>query len=415
MLSIRTYTLAFFSAGVLFAVSSQPVLAVTKPWWEFQAIDTMKYSRDLSYELLKDPVRLKKITDAQVMAIAETGATHVAIATPYDEEFLPVLQEWVAAARRYHLHVWFRGNWSGWEEWFDHSRITREEHLKKTIAFIKQNPGLFENGDFFSACPECENGGPGDPRLNGDVTGHREFLIKENQEMAKAFREINKNIQVNLNSMNGDVVNLVMDPTSTQALGGQVVVDHYVSTPAKLDESVTNFAKKSGGRVILGEFGAPIPDINGRMTEQQQADWIDKSMALLAKNNALYGLSYWTNMGGSTALWHEDGTPKPAVAVIKKWFTPSILSGKITNQLGETIKAAKIHTDEKDVAVAGDGSFDIPYLTTDEVVTVNALKYTSQEFTVAQIKANPQIILSPSRPGLWYRFRLWWNLMFNKS
>ena len=28
-------------------------------------------------------------------------------------------------------------------------------------------------------CNECENGGPGDPRHNGDVVGHRKFLIKE--------------------------------------------------------------------------------------------------------------------------------------------------------------------------------------------------------------------------------------------
>ena len=46
----------------------------------------MKYSRDLSREKLKDP-SFDVVIDKQVKAIAETGATHVAISTPYDEEF----------------------------------------------------------------------------------------------------------------------------------------------------------------------------------------------------------------------------------------------------------------------------------------------------------------------------------------
>src|SRR3989304_760988 len=66
--------------------------------WPVQAIDTMKYSRDLAREKLNDP-SFDAVIDEQVRIIAETGATHVAIATPYDEEFLPFLTRWVSAAR----------------------------------------------------------------------------------------------------------------------------------------------------------------------------------------------------------------------------------------------------------------------------------------------------------------------------
>ena len=68
-------------------------------FWNFQAIDTMKYSRDLSREKLND-LTFDITIERQIKQIADTGATHVGIATPYDEEFLPVLKRWVKYARQ---------------------------------------------------------------------------------------------------------------------------------------------------------------------------------------------------------------------------------------------------------------------------------------------------------------------------
>ncbi len=107
-------------------------------YWEVQSIDTVKYSRDLAREKLNDQ-EFEKDIDKQVELIALTGATHIGIGTPYDEEFVPFLRKWVRAARKYGLKVWFRGNLSGWEEWFGYERITREEHTEKVLAFIKNN------------------------------------------------------------------------------------------------------------------------------------------------------------------------------------------------------------------------------------------------------------------------------------
>ena len=66
--------------------------------------------------------------------------------------------------RKHGLSVWFRGNFSGWEEWFGYPKIKAYEHINKTRNFIINNPELFADGDIFTSCPECENGGPGDPR-----------------------------------------------------------------------------------------------------------------------------------------------------------------------------------------------------------------------------------------------------------
>jgi hypothetical protein len=390
-----------FSPAQAASVSTQT------PWWNFQAIDTMKYSRDPSREFLGQPSEMKRVASEQIAEIAKTGATHVGIATPYDEEFLPILVEWVTQARQAGLHIWFRGNWSGWESWFGYPKISREEHLNKTITFIKDHPELFEDGDVFSACPECENGGPGDPRFNGDAAGHRAFLINEYQAMNEAFRGINRNVQTNYNSMNGDVARLIMDQPTTQALGGLVVVDHYVRTPEKLNQDVSDFAARSGGKVILGEFGAPIPDINGRMTDQEQAAWLQQTLQLLSKNPDLVGLSYWTNMGGSTAIWDEEGQPKPAVNVLTNYFKPLAFQGVVTNEVGQTLSGVEIATGIKKSITNKSGTFALAYLDPAEVVTITAPGYSDLELTAANLELHPNVIMIRQQPNLWFRFRKW--------
>lgn len=287
--------------------------------WAFQSIDTMKYSRDLSREKINDPLFIQTINN-QIKQIANTGATHVGIATPYDEEFLPILQLWVAAARANNLHVWFRGNFSGWEEWFEYPSITRAEHIDKTREFILNNPDLFVDGDVFTACPECENGGPGDPRTTGDVSGHRQFLIDEYKVTVQAFTTINKKVITNYLSMNADVARAVMDKKTTKAVGGVVTIDHYVASPTTMMKDIREIAKMSGGKIVIGEFGAPIPDLHGTMTQAEQATWINTVLELLAKEPEVIGVSYWVNIGGSTQLWDGNGNPTQAVKMITNSF-----------------------------------------------------------------------------------------------
>ena len=320
------------------SVSAGPSHAL---WWPVQSVDTMKYSRDTALAEINNPA-FDSVIDTQVKAIAGTGATHVSIATPYDEQFIPILTRWVMAARKYHLNVWFRGNFSGWEGWFGYAKITRDQHLQMTVAFIKNHPDLFADGDIFTPCPECENGGPGDPRQTGDVAGFRQFMITEYQAAQKAFNDQHLQVASNYASMNGDVVRLIMNRTTTIAMGGLVVVDDYVSSPDKLVTDIKQIADISGGQVVLGEFGAPIPDINGSLTDQEQAAWLDQALNLLSAAPQISGLNYWTGVGSSTAIWNDDGSPKPAVNVLTHYFKPDQFTGFIKNSLDEPLPSARI-------------------------------------------------------------------------
>ncbi len=288
--------------------------------WTVKSIDTMKYSRDMARQTLSGHTFRYSI-DQQVTDIAKTGATHVAIGTPYDDEFLPVLNVWVKAARKNKLKVYFRGNFSGWEGWFGYKKIDRATHLAKTKQFIHNNPDLFQDGDIFSSCPECENGSKVNVYDKKTLKIYQTFLINEYKVTEDSFKSIKKKVIPNYFSMNMDVAHKVMDQQTTKQLGGIVVIDHYVKSPEILAKDVSYIAKKSGGKVVLGEFGAPIPSIHGKMSELEQKQWINSAFHQLSPMPELIGINYWVNVGGSTALWSDNGLPRQAVQTVKSYFT----------------------------------------------------------------------------------------------
>jgi len=414
LLKILAIFLGFLIAilGML-GIPSSVMAANNYPWWEFQAIDTMKYSRDQSRERLNDP-SFNRVIEDQTKKIAATGATHIAIATPYDEEFIPILKRWVKAARDNELKIWFRGNFSGWEEWFEYEQISRQEHIELTENFINSYPQLFENGDYFSACPECENGGPGDPRLTGDVAGHRKFLIDEYRVTRQAFNRTGKNIISNLHSMNGDVARLIMDEKTTKELGGVVTIDHYVESPAQLAEDVRQIAAASKGKVILGEVGAPIPDIHGNMTPEEQAAWVDETLTQLEDIKELVGVSYWVNVGGSTQLWNSDGTPRPVVETVTSHFTPSYVSAEVRSNRNKPLNNVMITSTHRTSYSDEKGNFWIPLKGDEQELIVSATGYLPRTVSLFEVIGDKPIIsLTPEKLSFLDKLHQWWNTLFN--
>ena len=391
----------------LFVFLPSAVLAQTDqiPWWQFQSIDTMKYSRDIAREKLSDPA-FDSVIETQVKNIADAGAIHIAIATPYDEEFIPFLTRWVKLARKHNLSVWFRGNWSGWEGWFGYTGIGREEHLQKTKGFIAKHADLFADGDVFTSCPECENGGPGDPRQTGDVAAYRRFLVSEYQVTQDAFKKIKKDVRSNYFSMNGDVASLVMDRSTTTALGGIVTIDHYVASPDQLVSDIKRLSTQSGGKIVLGEFGVPIPDIHGRMTPAQQAAWLKSALEKLVHVPEVLGLNYWTNSGSSTQLWSESGEPNPAVSVLSDFYRPQVISRAIQNALGQPVASASVYYLDRQFTTDSTGVFRVPILPGQVTLKISSPGYLDQGLQVGPSDTQAVIVLVKSNPNLWFRIQL---------
>ncbi len=397
--------------GLFWVLGAPFVFAEDKlPWWDVQSIDTMKYSRDVARQYKNDP-EFDLVIDRQIAAIAGTGATHVAIATPYDDEFTPFLTRWVEAARKYGLKIWFRGNFSGWEGWFDYPGMSRDEHTKKIQEFILYNRKLFVDGDIFSTCPECENGGPGDPRKTRDVAGYRQFLTTEYRAAKKAFATLNIKVAANYFSMNGDVARLIMDPETTKALDGLVVIDHYVKTPAQLAKDIKEIARSSGGRVMLGEFGAPIPDIHGSMSELEQAKYISEVFETVSGLEELVGINYWTAVGGSTEIWNARGAARPAVEAISRVYKPPVYMVTVKTQQNKPVSAAEINLAGRTALTDDEGVARLPYLIKTTTISVDHKNYGRQIFAVPAESDKMEIILVEKSPDWWswiWQTFLWW-------
>ncbi len=330
-----------------------------------QCIDTMKVSRDRARELGGSDTS-EQIIAEQVRTIADMGADCVAIATPYDEEFYPYLTQWVHAARAHNLSVWFRGNWSAWEGWFDYpTEMSPEEHIEQTIRFIRSNPDLFEDGDIFSANVEPENGAP-----FKSLPGHekdlkmREYLVAEQAAVQRAFTEIQKDVTTDWISMSGGVAKTVLDKPTIDAHNGVVTLDHYVATVEDMREYIDYFHVPYQATIILGEFGAPIPDINGEMHAAEQAAFVDMLLwELFLQRKKIGGVNYWTLSESSTALLDHSGELKPVGTIIKKYYRPGRITVHTTDTHGKVLENTMILVQDDVIETTdenGDARFSMP-------------------------------------------------------
>ncbi|MBX4188326.1 MAG: carboxypeptidase-like regulatory domain-containing protein [Candidatus Doudnabacteria bacterium] len=383
--------------GAVVFLHEQAVVDVPQPvlFWEVQSLDTMKFSRDLAREKLNDPT-FDETIEQQISEIAKANATHVAIGTPYDPEFLPFLKRWVSAARRHNLKIWFRGNLSGWEGWFEYPLIDREMHKQEILKFIKDNPDLFEDGDIFDSCPECENGGPGDPRQTGDVIGHRKFLIEEYKDLYSEFNRQGKKMYAVVFSMNGDVTKLVMDRETVKSLGNRIVIDHYVTTPEKLVEDTKNLGSATGARIMLGEFGAPVPDLHGELSPEDQKILVERTLRQVAQEGNILGINYWVFAGGTTELWTDSGKHEKAAAkALKTYYSPSLATGYILDDSGNPISSASISTSFAETRTDSRGKFQIP-LIEPTLAKISAKNFLSDEIVLPQSGTEITIALTAS-------------------
>lgn len=352
------------------SLSPWPSGETHEKFWEYQCIDTMKTSRDKAREW-REWSGLDTHINSQMKAIVAAGGNCVAIDTPYDNEFLPFMRKWVTAARKHNLHIWFRGNFSSWEGWFDYPKgMTTAEHLRKTTAFITTNRDLFMDGDIFTPSPEAENGGPFNQVEKDEYPVFRAYLISEYQEAQKAFRQIGRDVAVNWLSMNGGLARRMLDQQTIDALGGVVAIDHYIKTALEMGEYIRYFNNTFGAKVVIGEWGAPIPDINGSMTENQQADFIRQLLEEQRMNkDIIEGTSYWVLYDGSTALINQDGTARPVIEAVKDYFRPATLTGQVKDNAGNPLENVRVEVEGSATQTNSDGIYEI--LSPSSVVTIH--------------------------------------------
>jgi hypothetical protein len=203
--------------------------------------------------------------------------------------------------------------------------------------------------------------------------------------------------------MNGDVANLIMDKETTKALGGVITVDHYVEDPKVLVDDLVNIAKKSGGKVVLGEFGVPVPDIHGNMTQEEQSAWLEKFFTEALQYPEIIGINYWVSFGGSTELWKSGGEARNAVEVINKYFNPKTLEITIINEINSPVVHAEVLHTGRVYPSDNDGIVTLPFISEQEELEITANGYSTKLLPISEGLEQGKIVLKKDTENLYFR------------
>lgn len=371
-------------------------------FWQIRSVDTMKTSRDQTLYKQHDLTYDEHI-DKEMSLIKATGANYVTVDSAYDEAYLPWLRRWVSSARSHGLKVWYRGNFSAWHGWFGPKDMTRSQHLEATRNFIINHPDLFQDGDSFTACPECESGGPGNPLVTGDIEGFRKFMIDEYRMTQQAFKQINKNVHLNWLSINPDVAKQVIDQPTLDAIDNLITLDYFIKDLHQLESGLDFFHNKfPNAQILIGEFGAPIPEINGQMTESQKETFVQEVFSLFSRRPEIIGVNYWISSAGATELFSADlKKSSKAADVITRYFQPATIVGHITDSSDQPLSGITISTSLGNAVSDDQGNFRLLIPAREVTININHSHYYNytEDFLTELGKTHPLTVsLTPRIP-----------------
>ncbi len=398
------------------------VLGAEKPvysnrFWEYQCIDTMKYSRDTARAWNGKQGELVKLVDKQMDTIVSLGANCVAIGTPYDEEFVPFMKIWLASARERNLKIWFRGNLSAFEGWFDYPKIKNfDEHHSKVFSFITTHPELFESEDIFTPSPETENTILKGGWSKENTSYLNTFLIDSYSNCNQAFSKISKKVNCGYFSSNGDVALKVLTQKTIDSTGGIVVIDHFVNTVNRMETDIKKLHDLRSSFVAIGEFGAPIPDINGKLSDEEKMQLIEGFLNVFYRQRKIVkAVNYWTLTDGSTALYSDDLTKaSSAIGSIKKYYKPTLVSGTVTDTAHRPLVGIPVVLNSggplaQSTLTDSSGNFGILLPSGTIHLRVGGNGYEPQELitsSTAGEKVDANFSLSPVNPNIFYQLKV---------
>lgn len=296
--------------------------------WEIRSVSSMKETKDKICG--QDS---QSYINSWVDKAKELGANYVAVETPYDNpacaSALSYTKVWVDTIRSRNLKVWHRHMPLAFEAIYDTPKV-KGDYLAMIGNYIKNNAGLFAEGDIFTPIPEPQNGGIGKVTgcSNGicqyDNAAHfNRWLRDAIDTSASAFSAIGLSGKVKLGyygfdgfvawgSNNPDWHGILEDATVSKM--GNITIDHYPELIGQtmkqgLDELQ---AKYPNTPIIIGEWGSA-----GSTNIEQQ---VLSSMGA-AKRPGVVGFNYWhMGMGGNEALINGDFTNRAQFDEVQSYF-----------------------------------------------------------------------------------------------
>jgi hypothetical protein len=180
-----------------------------------------------------------------------------------------------------------------------------------------------------------------------------------------------------------------------------VTIDHYVKEPEVLRRDIDVLASQSGGKIVIGEIGSPIPDIHGRQTEKEQDEWLGETFAMLAMDDRVIGVNYWVLTGGTTELYTQDGKKKPAADTLTRFFTGDAMEVLFVNEQQTPISGVRVSGLDQSRVSNAFGIVTIPVLKKGQRIEFEAEGYKKAELTSEDNAEHIRVILRDHTLSLW--------------
>lgn len=296
--------------------------------WAIQSVSSMKESKDRICSP-RDAAWIGRWVDKA----KELGANYVAVETPYENpscgNATAYTKVWVDIIRSRGLKVWHRHMPLAFEGIYSVNK-TKGDYLNTISSYIRNNPGLFAEGDIFTPIPEPQNGG-----ISGithcafgvcqfdNAPMFNKWLRDAIDTSESAFGTVGlgRKIKIGYYGFDGFVAWGANNPDwngiiedATIAKMGNLTIDHYpeligTSMKTDLDELQAMYPNVP---IIFGEWGS-----TGSTNLEQQ---VINSMGA-AKRPNIVGFNYWhMGMGGNEALINDDFTNRAQFDEVQSFF-----------------------------------------------------------------------------------------------
>jgi hypothetical protein len=317
---------------------------IVVPSWPVQSVDAMKYTKDV---MCGQPT--STFIDSWLDRAVEIGATHVAIATPYQDvtcsgqtiSAITFTMAWIDQIRDHNLKVWHRHPNLKFEGIYSQTKDRSPDgfrHIKNITDFIALDatyPDLIQPGDLFTPEAEPQNGG-----INGVTTCSQSIcMFSSTADFNEWLRLAQLASELALKAQGIPVATTVGDPNGV--LVGLDGFDGFITfgnnNPSHLGtskiEAATVAAKHniigidhypSGGDtmaidleelrdvwpsadVFISEYGTIYSGLTDAQREQLIIDTFDAFVA----RSWVKGVGYWQfGPGGNEALINSDFTKR---------------------------------------------------------------------------------------------------------
>lgn len=309
---------------------SQPTLPTLPSGggWYFNSLDYQIVTKSESWNQ-NQAARLN-----EYQAGKDLGINFVSLAVPYDN--VTKYTNYVTDARSKGFKVWHRSHWNNWQG--DNSAaadLSAQNYLDQTYDFIVNNPTLFQNGDMFGTCVECNNAdgvnstGPFRTAGSFSFSKYNAFLKDQVRYANAAFKSIGKTIytwpisfSLSLMNLNGQALDSGDGGNSSglgnadivNYFGGILTIDHYLSNAYRFNDSTKYWDRYSSDldkihaafpdcKIMIGEWGYHT---TVAVSAGEKHGMFEQLVNVLKSKSYIIGVNFWVHMGSNTASIFES-------------------------------------------------------------------------------------------------------------